>query len=83
MWIKSENGESIKPSAIERCGDYIIVRRRFNFIEETDEFPAHWEYEEWQMTNDQYEIYAIMQAQLVEQEDAILELADLIGGGLS
>lgn len=83
MWIKSENGESLKPSVVEHCGNCTIVRRRFNFIEATDEFPAHWEYEEWQMTNDQYEVYAIMQAQLVEQEDAILELADLIGGGLA
>ena len=82
MWIKSENGESQKPSAIEYCGDCVIVRRRFSFIGETDEFPAHWEYEEWQMTRDQYEVYAIMQAQLIEQEDAILELADMIGGGL-
>lgn len=82
MWRESENGDSLKPEAVEKSGDYVIVRRNFKLVPVTEEIPEHWTWEEWQMTKEQFEVYEPMQAKLVEQEDAILELADIIGGML-
>jgi hypothetical protein len=63
MWIKSQNSEKLRPSNIFEDKTAIIVRRNFNFIEEQDEeHPAHWEYEEWQMSKKQYEIFLSQQA---------------------
>lgn len=78
MWHKSENGESIQPLAFERSGDNIILRRNFRLVEATEDKPTHYEYDEWQMTNEQYEVYQAFDAQVSEQSDALVELAELI-----
>lgn len=78
MWIKSENGEPIAPAAIERSGNNVIVRRRFQFVEATDDKPEHYEYDEWQMTAEQFEVYQAFETQMNEQSDALVELAELI-----
>lgn len=68
MWIKSENSNDDKPSVLEPFPGGVIVRRNFRFVEASgtpeDEtyVPAHWQYEEWQMTSDQYEVYEVQQA---------------------
>lgn len=46
--------------------------------EATEEMPEHWVYEEWQMTAQQYEIYQAFEAQISEQSDALVELAELV-----
>ena len=78
MWTRSENGENVRPSAIELSGDIVIVRRNFRLVEETEEKPAHYEYEECQMPKEQYDIFAEMEERLAEQSDALVELAELI-----
>lgn len=80
MWTRSSNGEAVKPEAVERSGNNVIVRKHFNFIADTTDFPAHWEYDEWQMTAEQYEVYQDFESQIREQSDALVELAELIGG---
>ena len=82
MWDKSENGEIAKPKELEFSGNSVILRRRFKRIDGTEEMPEHWEFEEWQMSMEQYAIYEPMAKQIKEQEDAIVELAELIGGGI-
>ena len=82
MWQKSKTGDSVKPVEVEKSGDYVIVRKNFRFYKETDEEPAHWEYEEWQMTKDQYDVYLNFEKQLEEQQNALIELADMIAGGI-
>ena len=77
MWTKSENGEVTKPAPLEVSGDIIIVRRSFRQVDATEEFPAHWEWEEWQMTKEQYEVYQYHEVAIKEQEDALIELAEL------
>ncbi len=71
MWQKSENSELSQPSELETYRDIVIVRQNFEFVEaETEEqdgetiilMPAHWKYDEWQMTSDQYEVWLIQQA---------------------
>ena len=47
-------------------------------MEETEEKPAHYEYEECQMPKEQYDIFAEMEERLAEQSDALVELAELI-----
>ena len=82
MWQKSKTGDSAKPVEVEKSGDYVIVRKNFRFYNETDEESAHWEYEEWQMTKDQYDVYLNFEKQLEEQQNALIELADMIAGGI-
>ena len=78
MWTKSENAENVRPSAIEQDGNSVILRKNFRLVEATEEKPAHYEYEEWQMTKEQYDVYKVMQEQLAEQSDALVELAEII-----
>ena len=62
----------------EESGNNVILRKNFKFIEEKDEFPAHYECEEWQMTKEQYEVYQNFETLINEQSDALVELADMI-----
>lgn len=78
MWSKSSNGEAVAFPAFEESGNNVILRRNFKFIEEKDEFPAHYEWEEWQMTKEQYEVYQNFETLINEQSDALVELADMI-----
>jgi len=78
MWAKAENSESTRPLEIEYSGSWVIIRRDFKLIEETEEFPEHYEWQEWQMTKDQYEVYKNFEDLINEQSDALVELADLI-----
>ena len=79
MWIRVENGEDVKPQGMEKTGNGIILRRRFQRVEAAEEKPTHWEYDEWQMTADQYEVYQDFESQIAEQSDALVELAELLG----
>ena len=78
MWVKSENSEPIIPAALERSGSNVILRRRFQHVEATEDRPEHYEWEEWQMTADQFEVYHDFEQQINEQSDALIELAELI-----
>lgn len=78
MWIRTENGESVKPSTKEISRNIVIVRKGFELIPATQDKPEHWEFDEWQMTAEQYEVYAYYETLVNEQSDALLELADLI-----
>ena len=78
MWQKSENSERTRPQSIEYSGNIVIVRRDFREVEATGDREAHWEWTEWQMTKDQYEVYQTFEIRAKEQEDALVELAGLI-----
>lgn len=78
MWIRSQNGESVKPPVKEVSGNQVIVRKAYNLIPAGGEFPEHWEYDEWQMPKEAYEVYAYYEALVNEQSDALMELAEII-----
>ncbi len=78
MWTKSENGEPTKPLPFEVSGNNVILRKGFTKIEESEEMPEHWTYDEWQMTAEQYEVYKDCETRISEQSDALVELAELI-----
>ena len=59
-------------------GDRVILNRNFRKIPATDEMPEHYEYETWDMSKEQYEVYKYMEAQAQEQSDALIELAEII-----
>ena len=80
MWTKSENSESARPAELEQTRSGVIIRRNFRDVEATAERPAHCEWEEWQMTADQYEVYKAMMAEHADIEDALIELAEIIVG---
>ena len=78
MWRYSENSEAVRPEAFERSVEQVILRRNFRAVEATEEKPEHYEYEEWQMSAEQYEIYQNFEEAISEQSDALVELAGLI-----
>ena len=78
MWARTENGEAVIPAAVERSGNNVIVRKNFQLVGASEEKPEHYEYDEWQMTADQYEVYKHLETMLTEQSDALVELAELI-----
>ena len=59
-------------------GNRVILNRNFRLVPETDERAEHWEYESWDMSKEQYEVYKYMEAQAQEQSDALIELAGII-----
>lgn len=78
MWTLTSNGEPIQPPKKEVSGNYVIIRKDFKLIPVTEEFPEHYEYLEWQMTKEQYDVYKDFEEKLNEQDDALIELASLI-----
>lgn len=46
-------------------------------VEATEDKPSHYEYDEWQMTKEQYQVYQVLEQQITEQDDALVELAEL------
>lgn len=78
MWTKSENGEPVRPQAIEVAEGFVILRKDFELVEAEGDMPAHYTYKEWQMTKEQYEIYKNFDDVISEQDDALVELAELI-----
>ena len=66
MFQKSENSDALRPPELEPMLNGMIVRRNYTFVEamedEENPVPAHWIYEEWQMSKDQYETWAVQQA---------------------
>ena len=78
MWARTENGEAVIPAAVERSGNNVIVRKNFQLVGASEEKPEHYEYDEWQMTADQYEVYKHLETMLTEQSGALVELAELI-----
>lgn len=78
MWTRSENGENAKPPEKEQSGNNIIIRKSYKRIPATDEMPEHWEYDEWQMSAEQYEVYEYQQGLINDQADALIELAEMI-----
>lgn len=94
MWIKSENDCLVQPPSIERSRNIMIVRRKFKVIDATEDRPTHYEWEEWQMTEEQYQVYLALEKEaneqsaalvelaelFAEQDDALVELASIIGG---
>ena len=81
MWIKSENSEAIQPLPIIYSGNRVILNRNFRLIEATEDRDAHYEYETWDMSAEQYEVYLTMQKQIDEQTDALIELAEILVEG--
>ena len=51
---------------IERCADSY-------FVKANEEVKAHYEYEEWQMSKEQYEVYKGFEDRINEQADAITQ----------
>lgn len=78
MWTKSQNDNAVQPSDLEFAGNHVIIRRNFQLVETTEDMPAHYEYEEWQMTAEQYEVYRNFETLISEQSDALIELAEII-----
>lgn len=80
MWKKAENGEAVKPPAVSIDGSGVIITRNCHLVLATEDKPAHYEYEEAQMSLESYEMYQYMKQQNDEMQDALIELAELVVG---
>lgn len=78
MWTKTQNGEDKEPQRVEEMGNAVMLRRNIKRVPESEEMPAHYEYEEWQMSSEQYEVYQNFETQINEQADALVELAGML-----
>lgn len=78
MWQKSRNGEDVRPLEMERAGNSVIVRQNIHRVPADGEDTAYYEYDEWQMTAEQFEVYESLRAAMHDQEDALIELAGMI-----
>jgi len=78
MWTKSQNGEDHEPQKVEEMGNAVMIRRNIKRVPESEEMSAHYEYEEWQMSKEQYEVYQNFETQINEQADALVELAGML-----
>lgn len=79
MWQRTENSELIRPLDVEESGNNVILRKNFVEVQATEDKSAHYEYDEWQMTKEQYEVYEIVS----RQANAIEELSEKVDGELS
>lgn len=80
MFIHTENSDSIKPLEIDTDSSKFVtyVRKNFKLIPSEEDRPEHWEYDEWVMSKEQYDVYKIFKAQIDEQADALIELAGIV-----
>lgn len=78
MWQKSRNCEDVRPLETERTGNCVIVRQNIHRVAEYGDESAHYEYDEWQMTVEQFEVYKSLRDAMHDQEDALIELAGII-----
>ena len=87
MWKRVSNSSSMKPAEIDTTSSAknVYVRKGFVLIPASNtgdtDTPEHWEYDEWKMTKSQYEVYQTFKAQMDEQADALIELAEMITEG--
>lgn len=80
MWYKSENSESIRPQVVSIDPSGVVLTRNAHLVSATEDKPAHYEYEETQMSLEAYRVYQYMAEQNNELSDAMIELAELIVG---
>ena len=81
MWTKASNGEAARPAEVSIDNSGVIVRKDYHHIDAAEDMPEHWEYMEWQMSPDQYEVFKALMEETSDIEDALIELAEIIIGG--
>lgn len=88
-WYKNENGNSVKPAAVDETSSrkYAYIRKNFELIpaqgEGEETIPEHWQWEETKIPIDAMEILKQTnenKAWLDDASEAITELAELVAG---
>ena len=84
-WYVSSNGDSTKPSAldVESSKEFVFIRKDFKFVEETEDTPAHYTWQELLVRKDDWNVFTgvINNSEAIEDIYAALtELAELIVG---
>ena len=89
MWYRAENGDSIRPAAIDQTSSriYVYVRKNITFVEESGEGeffrPAHYEWLEAKILKTNWDIYEKVIGHddaLDDVYSALIELAEMIAG---
>ena len=85
-WKHVENSNLKKPLEIDSVSssDYVYIRKNFIEIEETEERPAHFEYDENEIPKADWELYQkliIHEEQLTDTEIALVEIYEMLLGG--
>lgn len=74
-WIRSENGEAVRPAEVDRTSSrrYVYARRNIALIEGDGERPDHYEWEELAVPREAWDAFE----QATVNADAIAELAEI------
>jgi len=85
MWKKVENGDSVKPESLDTTSSrrWNYVRKNFELIEATDDYPEHWEWMEIKVLKDDWETYKEVMDHSDALDDvyaALTELAEMVVG---
>lgn len=83
MWRKSES--IVKPAELDTTSSkrWNYIRKDFELVEATEDFPEHWEYLENKVLKEDWETYTkvIDHGEALEDVyDALAELAEIIEG---
>lgn len=83
MWHTVENGENVRPSAVDTTSSrvYVYVRKNIQAIEATEDFPTHYKWEELKIPKEMWEVSQKVfghDEALDDVYSALTELAELI-----
>lgn len=83
MWCKTENGENVRPSAVDTTSSRVCVyiRKNIQAVEATEDFPAHYKWEELKIPREMWEISEKVLGHdeaLNDVYSALTELAEMI-----
>ena len=83
MWYSVENGDKIRPYDVDTnsSNKYVYIRRNFELVEESEDNPAHYRWEELKIPREMWEVCAKVLGHDTALDDvyaALTELAEMI-----
>ena len=85
MWYKNQNGDSVKPEAVDSASSkrWAYIRKDFLLVEATEEMPEHWEWQEMKIPKEALAIYeqTVGNTEGVDMlTECVLEMSEIIYG---
>lgn len=83
MWYRNQNGDSVKPDAVDFASSkrWAYIRKDFLLVEATEEMPEHWEWQEMKIPKEALTIYeqTVGNTEGVDMlTECVLEMSEII-----